>query len=507
MPYSHRPSENIPTSDPIMNSIHVLLDILKFDDDSRRILRLAVPFAASAIVYSLSDLAIMAIISRNLGTDAVVAYVMVGVVLGVSSSLTGGCVEAISSLGSMAYGAGNPELVGRYVRAAALGYALCELPFALVWASTIGRIVVLLGFDETAAVMAEDYVWIAIASNILGGFDEAFFDFLEVVERERYANVMYCIGCAIEVPLVAFFAIKMDADLTVLGLLILTCDAFFFFFNICVTTKMGWLKEFELGLLFGWGGGASTKDVLRELFKTALPLSIGSLLSYAEWEILTIFAAVLGPAEAVSWAILGSVWGVFEVTTQAIGDACEVHCAYRLGKGEPHLARLSAYKAMFLAWTLALVVTFIFWSMRDALLTRDPTIQAMLTELFPLIALGNVTMNVGMVCWSVVGAQGRYRLATTIATACSLLVTVPLGAVFTIYMRINLQGLTFAVVLGYSILGTILSTVLIMSDWEALSREIQDKVAADEEEEEEEELEEGRQGCINIIDPARSTDP
>ena len=39
--------------------------------------------------------------------------------------------------------------------------------------------------------------------------------------------------------------------------------------------------------------------MLKDLFKTALPLAFGSLLAYAEWEILTIFAAILGPAEGV----------------------------------------------------------------------------------------------------------------------------------------------------------------------------------------------------------------
>ena len=144
---------------------------------------------------------------------------------------------------------------------------------------------------------------------------------------------------------------------------------------------------------------------------------------------------------------LGFVWDVFESTTEAIGDAGEVRVSYQLGKGRPALARLSSYKSMFLASTLALIVTSAFLAMSNVLptwLTSDETIQGMLTELFPLVALGNITMNIGMVCWALIGAQGRYRLATSIATACSLLITLPIGAVTTVSMRINLQGLTFA---------------------------------------------------------------
>ena len=137
---------------------------------------------------------------------------------------------------------------------------------------------------------------------------------------------------------------------------------------------------------------------------------------------------------------------------------------------------------MLLATILAIIVTACFLSMSSVLpswLTSDPTIQAMLSELFPLVALGNITMNVGMVCWALIGAQGRYRLATSVATACSLLITIPIGAITTMHLRINLQGLTFSVVVGYTITAMLLSTFLFMSDWEKLSNQVRERVAAD----------------------------
>ena len=46
---------------------------------------------------------------------------------------------------------------------------------------------------------------------------EALFDFLEVVEKEAYANIISCIGSFTQVGLVALFAIQFDADLVVCG--------------------------------------------------------------------------------------------------------------------------------------------------------------------------------------------------------------------------------------------------------------------------------------------------
>jgi len=99
---------------------------------------------------------------------------------------------------------------------------------------------------------------------------------------------------------------------------------------------------------------------------------------------------------------------VFESTTEAIGDAAEIRTAYQLGKGRHKLAKLSAYKSVMIAALLAFSVTGVFLSLTPRLpawLTHDETIQGMLVELFPLIALGNVTMNMGMVGWALVGAQ------------------------------------------------------------------------------------------------------
>jgi hypothetical protein len=104
----------------------------------------------------------------------------------------------------------------------------------------------------------------------------------------------------------------------------------------------------------------------------------------------------------------------------------------------------------------------------------------MLAQMFPLAALGNATMATGMVCWAIVGAQGRYHISTMIATACAFLITIPLGCIFTVKMRLDLEGVTFAVVIGYTVTGFILSLLILWSDWEMLSKRIQEQVSADD---------------------------
>eukprot|EP00578_Thalassiosira_sp_NH16_P009081 CAMPEP_0181115382 /NCGR_PEP_ID=MMETSP1071-20121207/21402_1 /TAXON_ID=35127 /ORGANISM="Thalassiosira sp., Strain NH16" /LENGTH=743 /DNA_ID=CAMNT_0023199585 /DNA_START=430 /DNA_END=2661 /DNA_ORIENTATION=- len=466
--------------------------IVHWDNETKRILHLAVPFSLSAVAGTIADLVILALISHYLGTDAMIAFTMVDIIVGISASFMGGWVEAISSLVSMAFGAENYELAGQYVQTACVGYALGEIPMAFVWGFSIRNIILLMGFPDSVADLSQEFVWVKVASNMMEGLNECVLDFLEVIEKEAYANAIYCLSSMVEVCLVLLFVSKFDATLVIVGLVGLVNETMFFFINVLIPNKMGWLRKYEIGL-FGRCSCRNT-PVLKEVFHVALPLAFGSVLAYAEWEILTVFAATLGPAEAATWAILGFVWDVFESTTEAIGDAGEVRCAYQLGKGRSEMAKLSAYKSMFLATLLSLAVTAIFLGVSSFLpgwLTHDETIQSMLAELFPLIALGNITMNMGMVCWALVGAQGRYRLATSIAIGCSIFITVPIAAIVTLWLRIDLQGLTFAVVIGYTVTAMLLSTSLLMSDWDGLAEKIQEKVAAEEESDSDDDSDDG----------------
>mmetsp|Transcript_6080 Transcript_6080/g.10279 ORF Transcript_6080/g.10279 Transcript_6080/m.10279 type:complete len:729 (+) Transcript_6080:45-2231(+) len=458
--------------------------IIRFDHETKRILGLAIPFTVSAVIYTVCDLVIVGFVSQYLGTDAMVAYTMVGLTTGITGGFLGGFVGPLSSLGSCAYGAGNHFLLGQYLQLACVIYTLFQIPMFFVWGAYIGDVLLLFGFNDNVAEIASRYVWLSMTMDVISGIDWVLYEFLEVSEKEVYANVIACIGAVLELPVVWAALHYYDSTLLFLGLVFLATQIVFMLLNICICVRMGWLEKYEDGIFHSLA--FRNREALREYLKTAFPLALGSLLSYAEWEILTVLAAVLGPAEAATWAILGYVWDVFESTTGSLGSAGEIRCSYQLGQGKSHLAKLSSYKSMFLALVMSVLSTSIFLSLSTVLpafLTSDETIQDMLIVLFPLVGLGNVMMSVGMVCWSLVGAQLRYRQATAIATATSVGITLPLGVIFTVVLNYDLKGLTFSVVVGYIMTAMILTSMLLISDWEKLSETIREKMVDKDEEE------------------------
>ena len=158
--------------------------------------------------------------------------------------------------------------------------------------------------------------------------------------------------------------------------------------------------------------------------------------------------------------------------TQSVADAAEVRCANLLGAGKPTQARASAYKSILIAFVFSMTLTSIIFICGDDLprwLTMDTTLQVLLSQLIPLFGVGNITLTMGTMAWTLVGSQGRYRLATAIGVAGSWCITIPLSVVFTIVLGVNLEGQTAAVVIGYMISGVVTIVILLRSDWQALS--------------------------------------
>ena len=434
----------------LRSHLDYLYKIIQFDDETRRILRLCVPMICSANAGHASALLTVALISHHLGTDEMLAYSMVYTILGITTSFLLGWIETIDSVASMAYGAGNYELTGRYVRTSCLCYVLSVIPTLFFWEGTLGRIMRLLGFDEGVSNLAHGIALVHMAYDAVDGLSTGVEKFLAVIEREAYSNAVSCLRCVAGVALSAL-TLTRGWTTSLNGLcvaMLLNSTLFLVICDVLIPLKLGWLTKYESGLFGtnllrrcgGGGGGGSTDGdgggrtsasaVARDVYDAARPLAFGRLLEEAEWEVLTVFAATLGPAEAATWATMAFIWDFFESSTAAIGDASEMRVAYQLGKGRPDMAKLSGYKSMYIALLLSVLLSASFLCLNHTLpsiLTRDTTIHRMLLDLFPLIALSNVSMTVGMVAWTVVGGQGRYDLATNIAIACSCFVTFPIA--------------------------------------------------------------------------------
>ena len=158
------PATNAPVSDPtskltargyIRRRLKFLWSIVRYDYEMNRLLNLAVPFTAYALIEGVCDILGLIIVSHRLGTDSLIALAMVDIFLGTTAEFVGGWVEASSSLVSMAYGAGNYRRAGQYLQVSVIGYVLGQIPMAILWGFATKPLIIFLGLGETAGDIAQ----------------------------------------------------------------------------------------------------------------------------------------------------------------------------------------------------------------------------------------------------------------------------------------------------------------------------------------------------------------
>ncbi len=230
------------------------------------------------------------------------------------------------------------------------------------------------------------------------------------------------------------------------------------------------------------------------VLKTAAPLSMGNVLLTVEWELLAIFAAGMGETYVAAWGIIGTIWGILEYATDCVAAAGEIRVAKLLGNGNPRQAKLSSYKCLFLGNFYASLMSIAFLYGLPVIpgwFTEDQFLMSLIANVLPYCAIGNLTLTFGSLAWTLVGAQGRYGLATYHGCVGSVGVTIPFAVLSTYYFDLELPGLASAVVVGYMVSGALNSMTLFLTDWEYISYRVMIRNGAtepiDEEEEEEEE--------------------
>ena len=264
----------------LSDSFNNLVNICKCDDGTKRILRLAVPFTFSGMVEEVLEIISLSIISLNLGTDVLSAYILVETLIEITSEFAGGAIDSQAPLVSHALGAGNNKLAGQYVQICTILYVVIQLLFVCFWSAFTYDIILLMGFDSTVAQMAQEYGRLAIWCDVIGGISEAYSDFFEVAGREIFIAVVGNAEAVAEFSALAIAILIFNGSLISVAIIEIVNTVLFFVFTVAYTFWKGWAQPFSTGML----GSCSVKNrfAVMQVIKTATPLAFGSVLIYGE---------------------------------------------------------------------------------------------------------------------------------------------------------------------------------------------------------------------------------
>lgn len=177
-----------------------------------------------------------------------------------------------------------------------------------------------------------------------------------------------------------------------------------------------------------------------------------------------------------AWALLGAFWDFFEALTEGIGEAAANQVTYLLSVGRVDCAKKLSYSAIYMAVTQSVLVTSTIYMSGQylaVLFSCNPAIQHMMNNSIILIGLANVIMAFSQIAWSLIGAQGRFRLATFVIFFSRWMVTMPCALVCIYVFRFDLNAVSGSLVVGYATACCALTVIVLRSDWDRLSQLMQ----------------------------------
>ena len=462
-------------------SCSYLGSLLSYDRETRKLLKLAIPYTISTIATSCFTLLGLAIVGHILGTRDLSAFIMLFYLLELSTMLVRGLIASITPIGSQAIGAEQHELTGKYIQIAILLSLLLYAPLIYVWFQYVDNVMLWFEYDSLTAAVAQRYAKVFVFSGLLEIINTAFFNLLDICGHEKFSATVDVMRGLVKTLATLGVALELRGDLwalTWVGIANVAVDTATMLVLLLHVVRDESMAEFVPGLF--WNFALANFATVSSFLKAAVPLSIGHILSYSEWEILFLLAGVLGPAELSVWCIAGSLWSSLEELTFAWGDAAEVRCGILLGSGHADRARLTAHKSLLMGSVGAAIASGLLLGGMPFVpkwFTKDATLQLMLREVLPLIAIGNLILAFGSISWQLLGAQGRYSISTAVQFVGSWLVTIPLGALSSLYLNWNLTGLVAAIVVGYMLSGTLNFVILCCTNWKHRSKRIMAKIA------------------------------
>lgn len=342
-----------------------LKNILGFDRENRKILKLAIPYSISGLSSSILSNCSLVIVSQYIGIKSLAAYSVAGLLLSTPNEIASCAIYACTTLCAQSVGAGNNKMAGNYIQFSLILYLVLNIPVLFFWWSYMYEVILYLEWgDEETAMLGQRYTRTYMWGMIVEGISSAIWELFEVTDHSvagTIATILWGIASVVGVGLMVAFV--EEPKIEYVGLVSTVVSILAVLATYVYANSRGWLRPFNEGLFRSVSFRSPT--VVKNMMKQAVPLAVGSLLSNAEWTVLTFFASHLGSAEVAAWAIMGSLWDVFYATTSGIGDAAEIRVAFHLGDGHPTMARLSAYKSLFIGMMVSICVSIVYFSLQD----------------------------------------------------------------------------------------------------------------------------------------------
>ncbi|HEV3501290.1 MAG TPA: MATE family efflux transporter [Bradyrhizobium sp.] len=318
-------------------------------------LRLAAPMALTQLGHQAMMTTDLAFIGR-FGSEAVAAAALGGTVYFVSFTFGMGVLSAVAPLVAQAFGARNPHLVRRALRAGLWAALLIALP-VMAFPLRGEQILLALGQAPIPAHLAQQYLFglawgIAPALCFL-----AVRGFMGAVNRPQ--PVLWITLAAIPANAVMVYLLMYGAwglprlELFGAGLATTIVNCAMFLASLWIATRRRPFRKYHI-LRHLW---RIDWTLIRQLFAVGAPISIAFLMEYGLFAAAALLMGLIGTTALAAHQIALQVTAILFMVPFGIGMAATVRVGHAVGRNDPAAAKRAGLTAMLLGIVLVAVLT------------------------------------------------------------------------------------------------------------------------------------------------------
>ena len=474
----------------LLSKLESTLLLAEPDDEVWTVLKLSLPLTCGAILEPLCTSITIGVVAHSLhSADALAMVLVILWVQGTSQELiTGAIVDALASwLSTILYSTATSsseqrtaaqQLAGQYIQGALLLQVLVGIPVLIFWVYRMDDLVLWLFHNEELAQLASDYTQIIVYSSMVQSLSRTWTVLFHLGGHEHFESTIDAISQLLGlIAVVCVATLVEDATLTTIAYTQLFVSVALAITKVTFPLVRGWSKSIVQHVFRCGRIQDQPSTILKNLILASLPLSVGTLLEFSVWPLLALCCKQMGAAQAAAWAILGvTVWEVLTSLTEGLGEAASIRLAFSFGSGRPHVAQTLSRKVLYLALVQGVLVTALLYLLGRLIaagLSAEPVLQHLLYNALPLLGLANIALSLSQAGWSVVGAQGRFRLATLLVWTCTWCVTLPMALVAVFGFELDdVSALAGSLAVGYASASSALTYVVLRSDWIRISQSL-----------------------------------
>ncbi len=227
----------------------VLRTIAKYDDETKAIMKLGGPLTLSSVTYDIFDAISTALISRYLGVDALAAYIVTNLLIGLSECLIDGLGSSLNTLCSHAIGMENHKLAGQYVQIASIFYFVLSIPTMGVWWFMMESCIRLFQMNENVVEIGGQYTKLVIFHYIMEGAFDGYTGLLDINGQVLPATIFDIVMSFADMAATWTIVTRPDASLYLVGVSQLIVSAVSMVLFAVISYYKGWLDPFLPGLV------------------------------------------------------------------------------------------------------------------------------------------------------------------------------------------------------------------------------------------------------------------